>query len=493
MTVTTDRDEPNATSGSEDVVAAGTGGTTHPNGAGRGRSPSRIVLVVVCVVALVAQAIVTVQLVNARNTRSELDDQIVQRDQQLADLNTELASTRERLQAMRIDEVGRRNENDAVTGSLGIRQIEITELTNDVARMQEKTKALQDAIGRASEVDKEQVRQLLLLTKCLNGIKQANFAAAAGRPNDTVAALKAVSDICQQTLEIMSPGSTANFPFDFADPSVIYAGGKYYAYATNGGGGRVQVISSTDLIKWEWVGEALSRLPGWAVPGNTWAPSVMSRGDTFYLYYTARHAASRRQCISVATSKSPAGPFVDDSAGPFVCQLDRAGSIDPSPFIASDGTFYLLWKSEGEVIGVGARLAIGKLNEDLKGLDGDPVDLVGVDRRWEGRTVEAPSMVEANGRFYLLYSGNRWDTADYASGYAICEKPMGPCSKPADNVFLMKHDKLAGPGGTEVFIAPGGQTFVSYHAWTDPNIGYPNKRQLHVEKLSLSSGRPVLS
>ena len=29
-------------------------------------------------------------------------------------------------------------------------------------------------------------------------------------------------------------------------------------------------------------------------------------------------------------------------------------------------------------------------------------------------------MAEANGKFYLFYSGNRWDTEDYAEGWAVC-------------------------------------------------------------------------
>jgi hypothetical protein len=41
-----------------------------------------------------------------------------------------------------------------------------------------------------------------------------------------------------------------------------------------------------------------------------------------------------------------------------------------------------------------------------------------------------------------------------------------------------------------VFMAPGGQLFISYHAWTAPNIDYPNRRQLHVGKLNFSGGVP---
>ncbi len=55
------------------------------------------------------------------------------------------------------------------------------------------------------------------------------------------------------------------------------------------------------------------------------------------MYYTVREAASQQQCISRAVAAAPAGPFLDDSSGPLVCQRDLGGSIDPSPFVDDDG------------------------------------------------------------------------------------------------------------------------------------------------------------
>jgi beta-xylosidase len=210
------------------------------------------------------------------------------------------------------------------------------------------------------------------------------------------------------------------------------------------------------------------------------------------MYYTARHS-SGRECLSVATSKDPDHGFVDHSTGPLVCQLGLGGSIDPSAFVASDGSAYLLWKSEGEVVGSGAQLWSRKLGDDFTSFDGDAHAIEGVDRAWEGRTIEGPSMAEANGKFYLFYSGNDWQTEDYAEGWAVCEQPIGPCTKPANNVLLKKHDAIAGPGGGEVFMAPGGQLFLSYHAWTQGYVGYLNRRQLHVDRLSFGGGVPQVS
>ena len=38
-----------------------------------------------------------------------------------------------------------------------------------------------------------------------------------------------------------------------------------------------------------------------------------------------------------------------------------------------------------------------------------------------------------------------------------------------------------------------GTPYLSFHAWTWPDIGFPNKRQLHVERLTFDpEGRPAV-
>ena len=55
-------------------------------------------------------------------------------------------------------------------------------------------------------------------------------------------------------------------------------------------------------------------------------------------------------------------------------------------------------------------------------------ELLTLDRPWEGDTIENPSMVQFRGVTYLFDSGNSWERADYATGYAICAGPEGPSS-----------------------------------------------------------------
>ena len=79
--------------------------------------------------------------------------------------------------------------------------------------------------------------------------------------------------------------------------------------------------------------------------------------------------------------------------------------------------------------------------------------------------VEGPSMIEHEGRYYLCYSANRWDTADYAVGYAICDSPTGPCGKPEEGPWLAGDGRTAGPGGQEVLVTRRlGVPLLTYHA-----------------------------
>src|SRR3954468_13136542 len=105
---------------------------------------------------------------------------------------------------------------------------------------------------------------------------------------------------------------------DFPDPFLLEHDGGYLAYATNTDGANVQMASSADLAAWRILfddpgagrlHDAMPVLPPWAQAGFTWAPEVLQTPGGFALYFTARHAASGLQCVGVATSSDPLGPF----------------------------------------------------------------------------------------------------------------------------------------------------------------------------------------
>lgn len=296
------------------------------------------------------------------------------------------------------------------------------------------------------------------------------------------------------------------FPRDFPDPFILPVqvqdddpyGGQYYGYATNARHINIQVIRSADLIEWTRVGregDALPRLPDWAAPRQflTWAPGVLQRDDEYILYYVARDVDGGRQCISYAVSDSPEGPFVDESQHPFICQLDEGGSIDPEPFVDQDGALYLLWKNDGNCCGLPVWIYAQRLSDDGRALVGEPQRLITRDQDWETPLIENPSMHYHDSAYYLLYSANRWDSGDYAVGYARCESPLGPCVKPQNGPIMASVGRTVGPGGASFFTDFDGDVWVAYHAWIIPNVGYPvGQRKLHLGRIDFAGDRMII-
>ncbi|GAC1312637.1 MAG: hypothetical protein NVSMB12_03010 [Acidimicrobiales bacterium] len=290
-------------------------------------------------------------------------------------------------------------------------------------------------------------------------------------------------------------GSGAAWPGDFPDPFVLRAGATYYAFGTQSGLTQVQTLTSTDLRTWKAGPDALPKLPSWAQYGYVWGPSVLARPAGYVLYYATRVAANGRQCLSRAVSVLPQGPYVDTSSGPLVCQLDRGGSIDPSPFVDADGTPWLVWKSEGTLAGEPTRLWSARLSGDGLSVVGPSNELLHTALPWEEPIIEGPSLTRTpDGHYVLFYSANRWQTAGYAIGWASCASPAGPCGRQASAPLLASHGLIAGPGSPEVFSDIAGATHVVYCAWTAPDVGYPKgARRMHLGGLTFSGGRPILA
>ncbi len=324
------------------------------------------------------------------------------------------------------------------------------------------------------------------LSQCVNGAKLATAARKNGNTSGAIATLRSVQPICA-SLPTDGDKDPYVFPFDFADPSVLRVGGTYYAYSTNSAIGNMPVISSTDLHHWNIVGDALPSVPSWALGGGTWAPSVIAFGGHYIAYYTVRRASDWVSCISVATSGSPAGPFVDSSTAPLMCQPELGGSIDPEPFIDGTGTPWLLWKSQpGKLLP--AEIWSRQLMAD--GLSVNPLTvnnaLIHADRSWEGGTVEAPDLVAVNGELVLFYSGNNWSSSSYAMGAARCSAPAGPCIKINNGPVYASHALIAGPGSAGFFSTSGGGLEMVYDAYHVPNVGYPASRYLYVAGVHVS-------
>ena len=330
------------------------------------------------------------------------------------------------------------------------------------------------------------------LDSCLAGVESAYKQISAH--NNALAAddLSASAVACSSSEGGASDGLV--YPFDFPDPDVVLVGDTYFAYSTNAVAGNIQVIESTNLTSWNAVGNALPNLPAWATPNYTWAPAMIHVGDTYLLYFAAKVAGpgGGEECISVASATQPQGPFIDNSSSPLECQASMGGSIDPSPFVDTDGKLYLVWKSNG--LAGPATIWSEQLNSIGTGFatNDSPAQLLVPNQAWEAGVVESPDMVTTGGHYFLFYSGNSWNSANYAVGVADCSGLLGPCTNPSSGPILASSTGMKGPGGESIFTDASGAYWIAFHAWIPGAVGYPHSRDLYVRRLNLSGATPVI-
>jgi arabinan endo-1,5-alpha-L-arabinosidase len=266
---------------------------------------------------------------------------------------------------------------------------------------------------------------------------------------------------------------------DFPDPAIVRApDGFYYAYATqtlrDGEWVNIQVARSADLVHWDYVGDALPQKPDWArTTQDFWAPSVIFDGSTYFMYYSATpdayHHHERGHALAVATSSSPAGPFVDMG----MPMLLGAGFeyIDPMAFDDPvSGKHLLYWGSGFQPIKV-QELAADRISFVP---DSAPVDLIWPNGKNGGfpRLVEASWVIFREGYYYLFYSGDNCcgPDAEYGVMVARSETSMGPfetleqAKGVPHSLILVRNDRWLAPGHNCIALDEAGDDWIVYHA-----------------------------
>lgn len=267
-----------------------------------------------------------------------------------------------------------------------------------------------------------------------------------------------------------------------------------HLYGTQGDGKNIQQLSSTDLVHWAAGPDALPEVGRWASAGATWAPEVITVGTWYLLYYVAHDDSSGRQCIGLAESRTPQGPFRDQRDSPLVCQSELGGSIDPDPIRTPSGALYLYWKNDGNCCSLPVHLWGQRLSADGRSFIGTGHELLTNTLSWQGNLVEAPEMVPRDGHFVLFYSANDYASAHYGIGYATCTGPLGPCSDRSVQPLVGTTDAAAGPGHCFVLTRADGSTLMFLHAWPPNAVGstYPG-RQLWIEPVSWDGLTPSVA
>ena len=293
---------------------------------------------------------------------------------------------------------------------------------------------------------------------------------------------------------------------DFPDPTVIRAAdGLYYAYATQARrGGRdinIQVARSGDLVAWDHLGDALPTKPAWASETQKfWAPHVSRHGTAYFMYYSAEPNSKDGLCLAVATSKSPAGPFVD-SGRPLRCG-EGFVNIDPMAFDdPATGKRLLYW-------GSGFRpIKVQELATDRTSFapGSEPIDLI-PPKPGPGyqRLVEGAWVVRRDGWYYLFYSGDNCcgDEAHYAVMVARSRSATGPfrslgeVRRRPESTILVRSERWNAPGHNSIVTDAAGQDWTFYHA-IDPakpmnDDAGGDRRVMLMDRVTYRDGWPAI-
>ena len=276
---------------------------------------------------------------------------------------------------------------------------------------------------------------------------------------------------------------------DFPDPAVIQApDGFFYAYATqtlrDGHWINIQVARSPDLVHWHHLGDALPEKPSWArETQDFWAPYVLKDGDRYLMYYSATpdvcHEPERGHCLAIATSTSPAGPFVDIGM-PLLLGMGFE-YIDPMAFDdPATGKRLLYWGSGFQPIKVqelsADRLSFAAGSEPTNLIWPNPV---------EGafpRLVEAAWVIRHDDFYYLFYSGDNCcgPDAEYGVMVARSRSATGPFETLEEargvphSLMLFKSERWLAPGHNSIVTDKAGDVWMIYHAI---DVNCPRQRQ----------------
>jgi beta-xylosidase len=267
-----------------------------------------------------------------------------------------------------------------------------------------------------------------------------------------------------------APAAPPALPGLYADPNLVEFDGTYYLYPTSDGSDQwaatsFKVFSSTDLSGWVDHGEifSLPRDTSWAKE-HAWAPAVVRRGDTFFLYYSAEDN------IGVAHSHSPLGPFVDLGRPLISAGMYPGRAIDPSVFVDTDNAPYLVWGN-----GVANIVALAP---DMVSFDSDTVF------SWEPPDFREAAWIHRRGNiYYLSWSENDTREVDYRIRYATAEHVFGPWTdhgvlleKTAERgIFATGHHSILNIPDTDDWV-------IAYHRFAIPD-GNGYRREIVIDAL----------
>ena len=213
--------------------------------------------------------------------------------------------------------------------------------------------------------------------------------------------------------------------------------------------------------------------------------------------------------IRLATSESPEGPFID-TGEPLTTPSACPFAIDAHAFRDDDGAWYLFHARDFPGRNAGGEAGTGLVVDrliDMSRLGGELHVVARPKHPWQlfqsGRsiysqvldwhTLEGPSVLKHEGRYYCFFSGGNWQNQSYGVDYVIADHPMGPWRSDggAEGPRVLKtiSGSMIGPGHNSFVEGLDGRTWIVYHAWDTGGTA----RRLCVDPIEWTAEGPRLA
>ena len=158
-------------------------------------------------------------------------------------------------------------------------------------------------------------------------------------------------------------------------------GTPYLYYVRFTGGNVIWVAEMNDdltSIKKETLTKCISATEPWEKKQGTIAegPSLLKKGNTYYLIYSANHYESKDYAVGYATASSPKGPWTKYSGNPILRRDKEAaksvglvGTGHGAPFVCANGSYKYIFHAHASETSVGPRTSyISNFNISDKGV-----------------------------------------------------------------------------------------------------------------------------
>lgn len=285
------------------------------------------------------------------------------------------------------------------------------------------------------------------------------------------------------------------------DPFVLTHDSVYYMYCTSETSLKkgFYVWTSKDLVNWKKQDFALSNdTPGVLGINRFWAPEVVEYKGKFYMTYSAGDTDNVLK-LCLAVSDHPLGPFKSYQSPWYDHKLNH---IDATIFIEGNKAYtYFVRDCSTNFINERStsQIFVAQLSDDLKTFVTEPKLVITPDQPYEdinGTRLwnEGPFVLKHEGKYYMTYSANGFNTNEYCVAYATADNPFGPWTKAKENPILKANMAIgvSGPGHNSFAYSPNGkELFMIYHAHTFPDKPSGN-RAVYIDRVNFIDGKMVV-